>query len=236
MTRIQRVKKVIKWLIFSDFGENETEIAKLLGYTKSSFSQILNEKVPLSERFVDKLCDLDKDINKVWIMHEEGVMLNNSTDYKVGQEFYNTKVIDSVIDNNTVPLYDLEATAGVAEVFANNPQSIPIDHITIPNLPKCDGALFIRGDSMYPLLKSGDIVAYKIINDVHNIIWGEMYLIQVIHNNDEYFFCKFLKKSLKQGYVEFISQNQHHQNVEFPIESIKALALVKASIRYNTIF
>lgn len=45
-------------------------------------------------------------------------------------------------------------------------------------IPKCDGGLRIVGDSMYPLLKSGDIVFYKQVHDImHSIIWGEMYLI-----------------------------------------------------------
>ncbi|MDT9498741.1 helix-turn-helix domain-containing protein [Capnocytophaga canimorsus] len=60
MTDLQRIKKVIKWLIFSDFGDNEKEIAEILGYTKSSFSQILNGKVPISDKFVEKFCNLIK--------------------------------------------------------------------------------------------------------------------------------------------------------------------------------
>jgi transcriptional regulator with XRE-family HTH domain len=75
MNDLQRVKKVINWLIFDEFAENETEIAQKLGYTKSSFSQIINGKVPLSERFIDKLCESDKNINKVWIMEGKGKML-----------------------------------------------------------------------------------------------------------------------------------------------------------------
>ena len=52
MTETQRVKKVINWLVFMEYAENERELAEKLGYTKSSFSQIVNGKVPLSERFV----------------------------------------------------------------------------------------------------------------------------------------------------------------------------------------
>jgi hypothetical protein len=37
-SELQRVKKVIKWLIFKDYADNETDLAKLLGYTKSYFS------------------------------------------------------------------------------------------------------------------------------------------------------------------------------------------------------
>lgn len=79
MTELQRVKKVINWLIYNDIAENEYGISILLGYTKSSFSQIVNGRVPLSEKFVTKLCGLDNNINKVWVLKGEGDMfLNNN--------------------------------------------------------------------------------------------------------------------------------------------------------------
>lgn len=77
MTETQRVKKVINWLVFMEYAENERELAEKLGYTKSSFSQIVNGKVPLSERFVQKLASVDKNINEVWIMTGKGNMLNS---------------------------------------------------------------------------------------------------------------------------------------------------------------
>lgn len=77
MTETQRVKKVINWLVFMEYAENERELAEKLGYTKSSFSQIVNGKVPLSERFVQKLASVDRNINEVWVMTGEGNMLNS---------------------------------------------------------------------------------------------------------------------------------------------------------------
>jgi|GEM_PF-2286816 len=75
MLKNQRIRKVIKWLIFSGFGENEKDIAELLGYTKSSFSQIMNEKVPLSDRFLDKIQELEPNINREWIETGKGNMI-----------------------------------------------------------------------------------------------------------------------------------------------------------------
>lgn len=60
-----------------EYAENERELAEKLGYTKSPFSQIVNGKVPLSERFVQKLASVDRNINEVWIMTGEGNMLNS---------------------------------------------------------------------------------------------------------------------------------------------------------------
>lgn len=74
MSSLKRIKKVINWLIYKEIGESEKEIAERLGYTKSSFSQIVNGKVPLSDKFISKLCSLDENINLVWVQSGEGEM------------------------------------------------------------------------------------------------------------------------------------------------------------------
>lgn len=74
----KRLKKVVNWLIFQEIAENERALADLLGYTKSSFSQIMNGKVPLSDKFVKKLCRLDENINEVWVLTGEGEMFIRS--------------------------------------------------------------------------------------------------------------------------------------------------------------
>jgi len=84
MIDLKRIRKIINWLIFSEYSENEAGIAQKLGYTKSSFSQIINGKVPISEKFIDKLCEADENINKVWIIEGIGEMLKSN-------ETFNTK-------------------------------------------------------------------------------------------------------------------------------------------------
>ncbi len=74
MTVLKRIRKVINWLIFNEYAENDAQVASKLGYTKSSFSQIIKGKVPLSEKFIDKLANADENINKVWIKTGDGSM------------------------------------------------------------------------------------------------------------------------------------------------------------------
>ena len=78
MNELQRIKKVINWLIFQDMAENERALADKLGYTKSSFSQIVNGKVPLSDKFVKRLCSFDENINEVWVQSGNGSMFKNN--------------------------------------------------------------------------------------------------------------------------------------------------------------
>ncbi len=110
-----------------------------------------------------------------------------------------------------------------------------MDYIHIPNLPRCDGAIYVVGDSMYPLLKSGDIVLYKQIGDVNDIFWGDMYLLSIDIDGEEYVTVKYIQKSEKPGCVKLVSQNPHHADKDIEIGRIRALAFVKASIRMNSI-
>jgi len=117
----------------------------------------------------------------------------------------------------------------------DSPNIKPVDYIHIPNLPKCDGAIYIVGDSMYPLLKSGDIVLYKQMNDWNNIFWGDMYLLSIDIDGEEYITVKYIQKSERPGCIKLVSQNPHHADKDIEIERIRALAFVKASIRMNSI-
>lgn len=141
---------------------------------------------------------------------------------------------DKRIEIQQVPLYSTQAAAGLTKTYTESHNVL--EHISIPNLPKCDGAIYITGDSMYPLLKSGDIVVYKRIKDIINgILWGEMYLLSFLLDDEDFTLVKYIQRSeMGKDYVKLVSQNQHHQPKDILIERITALALIKASIRFNS--
>ena len=88
---------------------------------------------------------------------------------------------------------------------------------------------------MYPLLKSGDIVLYKQLNDINDIFWGDMYLLSIDIDGEEYVTVKYIQKSERPDCVRLVSQNPHHADKEIEVARIRAIALVKASIRMNSI-
>ncbi|WP_268847381.1 S24 family peptidase [Flavobacterium aestivum] len=185
----------------------------------------------------DKACKIlhyYPEINSEWLLTGNGSMLkeNNANIVIMNND---RKTIDSLHTSQEIPLYDLEAVAGLRELFNSGKPQRVLDTIKIPNLPKCDGAISVTGDSMYPLLKSGDIVLYK-ETEFENIFFGEMYLLSVKLNEwEEYITVKYVQKSEQgQEFVKLVSQNSHHQPKDIHISKISALALIKASIRINT--
>ncbi|WP_240622691.1 S24 family peptidase [Flavobacterium crocinum] len=185
----------------------------------------------------DKACKIlhyYPEINSEWLLTGNGPMIKEEETSVVIMN-RDRRTVDSIHMNQEIPLYDLEAVAGLRELFNSGEPQRVLDTIKIPNLPKCDGAISVTGDSMYPLLKSGDIVLYK-ETEFENIFFGEMYLLSVKLNDwEEYITVKYVQKSDQGGdYVKLVSQNSHHQPKDIHISKISALALIKASIRINT--
>lgn len=216
-------------LIRKELGLTQELLAQKLGVGKSALSMIETGKAALSERNKNILVQ-ELNVNPDWLDTGRGEMFNAQPDFTAFM-----RRTDNTLPLQSVPLYSIEGTAGLVPLFEDNASNKPINYINIPNLPKCDGAIYVAGDSMYPLLKSGDIVLYKQLNDPSSIFWGDMYLLSLDLEGEEYITVKYIQKSDREGYVKLVSQNPHHADKEIPIERIRALALVKASIRMNSI-
>jgi hypothetical protein len=134
-----------------------------------------------------------------------------------------------------VPVFEFEATAGFSALYRDLSSSAS-DYISIPNLPPVDGAIYARGDSMSPLIESGDIIIFKKV-ELHpdNIIWGSIYIISYTLDGDDYTVLKYIRHSSRDGYIRLESYNPRFDPQDIPSSSITALALVKASITFHTI-
>ena len=109
------------------------------------------------------------------------------------------------------------------------------DYLRIPNLPPVDGAIYVRGESMAPLLKSGDIVMYKKKElSIDSILWGEIYLLSFVSDGDTYTAVKYIRKSDRPDCICLASFNPSFAPMDIPMSSITALALVKASLTFHT--
>lgn len=199
---------------------------------------VLSQNNGLSEENLLKFLSSFSDVNPTWLLTGEGPMLRDGelnslavTDERVTRFPGKT---DRPLTSARIPLYSVDAIAGVVEVYEQISAHEPIAYLEIPNLPKCDGAIYVVGDSMYPLLKSGDIIIYKVLHNIQNILWGEMYLLSIVHDGDAYITVKYVKQASTPGWVTLVSYNEHHQPKDFPIESIRFAAHVKASVRINS--
>lgn len=207
--------------------KSDAEFARFLGIKPQTLSSWYSRNTFDIDLMYAKCVEIDGN----WLLSGKGPMLKS--DMKI-QELNNFKIPEKRIDHQSIPLYDIEATAGLRELFNFKTATEALDTISIPGMPRCDGAVPITGDSMYPLLKSGDIVLFA-KSDIDNIFWGEMYLISIkMKDFDEFVTVKYIQKSEIDHHVKLVSQNSHHSPKDVHVKDIVAIALIKASIRFNT--
>ena len=142
-------------------------------------------------------------------------------------------VNDRKKDLSVVPLYDVDARAGLQTLFLEGGQTI--GNISIPNMPAADGALHVTGDSMFPVIQPGDIIAYRVLHDLMSVTYGEIYILQMEHDGDIQVVLKIVKRSEKDGYVKLVSYNKEHDPMDVPMQWITHIARVVFSIRKYSI-
>lgn len=228
----------------TNIKERILQIAEYKGVAKEKFFSEIgmtygnfkgkSKETPINSNALEDIISNHPEINIKWLVTGNGEMLDSKQKEDISTYSMRT---DSVLELQEVPLYEYQASAGLVTLFRDHSGQERVGKISVPNLPKCDGAIYITGDSMYPLLKSGDIIMYKQSNDHLNgiILYGEMYLVGFNLDGDDHVSVKWLHKSdLGPSYIKLVSENKHHEPVDIPRSSITAIALVKASIRMNS--
>ena len=223
---VKRAKRVLNF-------KTDAELAAYLGVSRPTLSNWIARNGIDFPLLLEKL----KEIDYNWLLVGKGKpehqakFCNGEIVSGEVEMIHNPKTADQ-LDDRSVSLYDITAAANLKTLLANKDQHV-VGKIQIPNIPVCDGALYISGDSMYPILKSGDIVGFKEMNSFSNVIYGEMYLVSFDIDGDEYLAVKYVNRSEQEGCIKLVSYNPHHEPMDVPFASIQAMAIVKFSIRQN---
>lgn len=214
----------------------QNEMVVKTGIPKRSYVDYENEIQDVSLERLRKIA-IALDVSVAELLGED----YHNNDHTIAKPISsNRKTKDPIYEVQMVPVFNLEATMGLVPLVNDNGSNIDeekvIDYISIPTMPACDGAIYASGDSMYPLLKSGDMVAYKRIDVcLNNIFFGEIYLLAI--KIDEFETMKTIKfvhpSELGSEYIKIVSHNQHHAPRDIKLNQIAAMALVRASIRIH---
>lgn len=235
---MKAIDRLYEYLDFK--GMKATPFEAKAGLSNGYLGKQLKRNADLGESILLKIIENCLDLNPLWLLQGSGPMLNTVAPNEDGSK--DTKPVhdlslktDVFQSEQVVPLYNLQESG--AALFRELQQQEPIDYIRIPNLAKCDGAVYVNGDSMYPVIKGRDVVLFKKIkNSFDNIFWGEMYLIVLINDfGDEFVMVKSIQKSaLGDDHIKLVSENSHYEPKEYPFKNVKGLALIKAVISMNS--
>lgn len=229
LTMSERVKKLVEKKIFS-----QAALADIVHVHPTTVSEHLKKKGSLPSTYLEAISREYPNISEKWLLTGEGSMVKPNQELQPDAVQLFTTGKEKHHDLQAIPLYDITASAGLSSLY-NSSNNI-LDYLSIPNLPRCDGAINVKGDSMYPLLKHGDIVVFQRLVDIPDeIMFGEMYVVDMSTPHLERIYVKYVQKSEKgEDYVKLVSYNEkHHPAKDVALKKIRAMAQVKASIRIS---
>lgn len=85
------------------------------------------------------------------------------------------KIEEHSSNNEGLPYYDVDFVGGFDETI-NDQTSVPDCYLSVPGFERADFWCNVRGNSMHPLIKNGDLIALKEV-PATSIIYGEVYAI-----------------------------------------------------------
>lgn len=233
MDTLLNVQEIVKRAKMAMDFKTDSALAAYLGVSRSTLSNWCARNSIDFPLLLEKL----KDVDYNWLLMGKGSptrkLKHCDSDLIEGEVeiLHNSKTIER-IDDRSVTLYDITAAANLKTLLTNKHQ-YAVGRIQIPSIPLCDGAVYVSGDSMYPLLKSGDIIGFKEISNFDYIIYGEMYLVSFHIDDNDYLAVKYINRSDKKGCIRLMSYNQHHEPMDLPFDNVQTMAIVKFSIRKN---
>lgn len=195
----------------------------------------------ISANAVENILRVYSDLDPVWVITGVGEMIKQPSTQEASGDIIplsHPKTPDKIYPMSEFNLYDIDVSAGLSRLFSEDGDrnKAYLGKISIPNMPKCDGAVKVIGDSMYPLLKSGDIIAYKEVHSIESVQYGEIYILQIENDSDVSVVVKYVKKSSEgNDYLNLVSYNKEHDPKDVRKESITALARVILCIRQFSI-
>ena len=215
MKAIERLYKYIDYK-----GNKPTRFEKELGLSNGYLGTQLKRNADLGESVLNKIIDYCLDINPEWLLTGRGEMIKSDENLII----INNK--DKYLDG--IPLYNAEASAGFGSFDQMLSEENIIDRYKVPVFKYCDFMMYVKGSSMYPKYSNGDIIACKILHNVHFLQWNKVY---VIATTEQGFLVKRVKESDIEDCVCVVSDNKEYPPFDILKNEIVGYALVVGVIR-----
>lgn len=201
----ERLKEIIK-----DYGIKDSDFCREIGVSQGFISGMRKSIQPNK---IERIAEIYPTWNTEWILTGKGDMYKQEKPLNHGL-------------GRTIKYYPtVNGTMGGIQ-FLDNPDESFVD-IIIPGFSDCEFAINAYGDSMYPVIKSGQVVLLMPWREKF-IEWGRIYLVVT---KSGYRTIKYIKPSKNDGCVLCESENKE-ESPAFEIEKddILKMYLVKGWI------
>ena len=152
----ERVKE-----LWHDSGLNMTAFATKLTIDRSNLNKKVHGDQKITKRDIDKFCKT-LNVSYDWLVNGNGEKYMTEKESAMLEALQNKTVYNN--KQCGVPYYDVDFCLGLREMYQDTPE-VPVQLIDIPGYSKADFWCKTTGDSMCPIINSGDIIAMKEVKD-----------------------------------------------------------------------
>ena len=229
-------EKILAFLKAKDI--KKVEFFEKTGIQSSNFKGANLTSAPGSEMLV-KILTIYPELSAEWLLTGEGEMLKTNrisrhnsveqvpvVEYK-DSEIPQVKQIPELQNNHTRPRIPLNAAAGGLSVALSSVSESECEQMpVIPSLPKYDFTIVARGESMEPVIESGDELACRFITESAFIQWGRIHVLDTAQG----IVVKRIVES--DGHILCRSDNKGYPDFPISKEEIYHMALVVGLLRH----
>nr|WP_288795937.1 S24 family peptidase [uncultured Bacteroides sp.]DAK77794.1 MAG TPA: Repressor protein CI [Caudoviricetes sp.] len=215
-TVLQRIRKIINLYSVSD-----RRFAEAIGLAQTTMSSLFSRGSEPNVSIVKSILNVYTDISPIWLLTGEGEMLKSEP----------TIIKPQPKQQNVIKYFPTVSGSMGGVEFLDDPNE-SYDDIILPGFSECKYAINAYGDSMHPVIKSGQVVILMEWTESF-IDWGRIYLVVT---KSGYRIIKYLKPSDNADAIRCESENKE-LNPAFDInrEDIHKLFLVKGWVCRDTI-
>ena len=163
--RAFRLKEMFKHL-YANYGiQSQKQLAEIIKVQRTGLSAAMNgNDAYLTDNFFLKICAAFPGVFNIdYLLNGEGTLLLDKVE-----------PVRYVDERKGIPYFNVDFAAGF-NIMENDQTTLPAYYIDFRPYNDCDCWCNAHGNSMYPTIASGDIVAMKEIKDFQYLINGEIY-------------------------------------------------------------
>ena len=221
----------IKFLM-KELNYKQVDFARKVDIDTSNLSKYLNGKLAMSDALVNKIV-VNLGVSKQWLETGDDLPFPKQQQPAL-VSVPETRIVSpaaGMVPQKGTPVYDIDVTAGYkpqARMFTDDQI---VGYVDLPDVMNNQCRIVrVSGDSMSPVIKSGDYIAVRELSNTRQIFWGQIYVILL----DDYRLVKYIRRHDDPRMVILRSENKHYDDMEVARDEIRDLMFVQNILHVDT--
>ena len=222
-TEVERIKYLIKLI-----RKNQAQFAEMIGINPSNISKVLSGKIPVSDSLINRIV-VNLGVSKHGLVHGTDVPFPRYQGPATLEGSGNC--VQPLGRSGGAPVYDIDVTAGSANLSRMLTSEHVIGRLMIPGLNPELPIVKVSGNSMSPRINNGAYISIRYVNNDDPILWGQIYVVML----EDYRMVKYVRRHNDADKVILHSENPNFDDIVIKRDQIVGMFLVESILNYEIV-